>query len=160
MSVNIEYGYDRLDEVKELFKEYTDMLVSTNKEFEKSLKYQNYDLELENIKEKYPLPKGRLYVATVDDKVIGCIALRYIDDETCELKRFYVKPKFRGNKIGESLVKRLIDDANKIGYKYMLLDTLPFLKEAMHLYKKLGFYETEGYYDSPVKETIYFKLDL
>ena len=80
--------------------------------------------------------------------------------QNCEMKRLYVRPKFRGQKIGNLLVEKIINDAKKIGYSHMLLDTLPFLKSAIHMYKKYGFYEINSYNDSPMDTSIYMKLDL
>ena len=76
---------------------------------------------------QYGLPRARLYLAYVDGKVAGCIALKELDSETCEVKRLYVRPEFRGLKLGNLLIQKIIDDAKEIGYKAMLLDTLPFL---------------------------------
>lgn len=90
----------------------------------------------------------------------GCIGLRKIDDQTCEMKRLYIRPEFRGKKLGNVLVEKIIADAREIGYSYMLLDTLPFLQSAIHIYKKFGFYEIESYNDSPMAASIYMKLDL
>ena len=81
-------------------------------------------------------------------------------DNNCELKRLFVKPEFRGHKLGEVLVKKVIDDAKSIGYQSIFLDTLPFLKSAIHIYTKLGFYETDPYVNSPLDTSIYMKLDL
>ena len=61
------------------------------------------------------------------------------------MKRLYVRPKFRGKQIGELLIEKIIKDAKEIGYSFMLLDTLPFLKSAINLYKKYGFYEIPSY---------------
>ena len=117
MLVEIKQAYKSIEKIKELFKEYTDMLVKEDEDFAKYLKLQDYDSELENLDIKYGPPKGRLYLATVEGEVAGCIALKYIDEKTCELKRLYVKPEFRGNKIADALVDQIIDDAKKIGYK-------------------------------------------
>ena len=76
------------------------------------------------------------------------------------MKRLYVRPQFRGKKVGEQLIQRIIADAKEIGYSYMLLDTLPFLKTAIHMYKRLGFYTIKRYNDSPMNTSIYMKLDL
>ena len=94
MLVEIKLAYNCLEKIKELFKEYTDMLVKEDEKFAKYLKMQDYDLELENLQIKYGIPLGRLYLATVEGEVAGCIALRYVDKKTCELKRLYVKPEF------------------------------------------------------------------
>ena len=127
MLVEIKLAYNCTDKVKELFSEYTDMLVKSDNDFANYLQLQDYDLELENLDKKYGLPKGRLYIATVEGDVAGCIALRNIDDKSCELKRLYVRPEFRGNQIGQMLIEQIISDARDIGYKQILLDTLPFL---------------------------------
>ena len=86
--------------------------------------------------------------------------MRKMDGQNCEMKRLYVRPRFRGRRIGEALVRRIIADARGIGYAHMLLDTLPFLGSAVHLYQKYGFYEIESYNDSPVGSSIYMRLDL
>ena len=160
MLVEIKLAYNCTDKVKELFSEYTDMLVKSDNDFANYLQLQDYDLELENLDKKYGLPKGRLYIATVEGDVAGCIALRNIDDKSCELKRLYVRPEFRGNQIGQMLIEQIISDARDIGYKQILLDTLPFLKSAIYLYEKLGFYQIRPYNDSPMKNSIYYRYDL
>lgn len=153
-------GYDHKDEIKELFTMYTDMLVEGDPEFKKFLEIQKYDDELENPEDKYGMPDGRLYLAYMDDRIAGCIALRKLDSVRCELKRLYVKHEFRCMHIGSELVKMIIDEAKQIGYEKLLLDTLPFLKTALRMYKELGFYETERYNDSPLDTSIYLALDL
>ena len=102
----------------------------------------------------------RLYIAYHDEKPVACIGLRKIDKEICEMKRLYVRPNYRGKGLGNELVDRIIYDAKAIGYKYMVLDTLPFLDSAIRMYKKYGFYEIPAYNDSPVDNTIFLKLDL
>lgn len=110
--------------------------------------------------DKYARPDGRLYIAKVEDEAVGCIGLRKIDDENCEMKRLYVKPAFRGHKIANKLVELIINDAKEIGYKSILLDTLPFLEGAIRLYKKLGFFEIDSYNNSPMDNLVYLRLDL
>ena len=88
------------------------------------------------------------------------IGLRKIDTQNCEMKRLYVRPSFRGKKIGGFLVEKIIADAREIGYTYMLLDTLPFLESACAIYQKAGFYEIPSYNDSPMDASIFMKLDL
>ena len=160
MEIEIKLAYDYNKEIKELFLEYTEMLVKNDLNFVKYLELQNYYSELEHLSDKYGLPDGRLYIVKVENEVAGCIGLRKIDDKNCEMKRLYVRPAFRGHKISIKMIEKIIDDARMIGYKNMLLDTLPFLKGAIHLYKKLGFYEIESYNNSPMDTTIYMKLDL
>ena len=160
MRIKIEPAFNHKEDVKELFSEYMDMLIEGDPRFEGYLEIQNYDDELAHLEHKYGEPEGRLYLLYADEKLVGCIGLRKLDEENCELKRLYVKPEFRGNRLGDLLVKRIIMDAKKIGYKHMLLDTLPFLETALKIYKKYGFYESERYNDSPLDTSIYMKLDL
>ena len=160
MSVEIVPAYNLVDEVGILFTEYTNMLVDGDSSFKEYLKIQNYDQELQHLEMKYGLPDGRLYLAYCDNELAGCIGLRKIDEKNCEMKRLYVRPQFRGKHIGDFLIKKIINDAKEIGYSHMLLDTLPFLESAIHLYKKWGFYEIESYNNSPMNTSIYMKLDL
>ena len=76
------------------------------------------------------------------------------------MKRLYVRPRFRGQQIGNQLVQRVTADAKEIGYSHMLLDTLPFLKNAIRMYRKFGFYEIKSYNDSPMSTSIFMRLDL
>ena len=158
--IELKLGYDHIDEIKELFMEYTNMLIDGDPKFKQYLEIQNYDDELLHLEKKYGLPKGRLYLLYYHHEVAGCIALRTIDDRSCELKRLYIKPKFRGLGLGKYLVETIIQDAKEIGYQSILLDTLPFLQEAISLYKKYRFYEIPSYNNSPMDTSIYMKLDL
>lgn len=160
MSVKILLAYDFSQEIKLLFSEYTDMLIEGDPSFKKYLEIQHYDDELKHLGKKYGLPYGRLYLAYYNNEVAGCIGLKKIDEKNCEMKRLYVRPKFRGKQIGEQLIEKIIKDAKEIGYSYMLLDTLPFLKGAIYLYKKYGFYEIASYNNSPMNTSIYMKLNI
>ena len=160
MSIEIIEAYSYKEEIKSLFNEYTEMLIRGDSEFKNYLELQNYDHETENLEEKYGLPYGRLYIVLCDGNISGCIALRKIDSENCEMKRLYVKPEYRGKNIGALLVKNIINEAREIGYKHILLDTLPFLQTAMEMYKRYGFYEIESYNNSPMDNLIYLKYDL
>ncbi|MDE6744507.1 MAG: GNAT family N-acetyltransferase [Lachnospiraceae bacterium] len=160
MELKIIPAYDFSKEIRILFSEYTKMLIAGDSSFQKYLELQNYDEELEHLDIKYGLPDGRLYIAFYHGELAGCIGLRKIDEWNCEMKRLYVRPAFRGKKIGSKLVQQIIKDAKEIGYSYMLLDTLPFLKSAIDMYKTYGFYEIPSYNDSPMTTSIYMKLDL
>lgn len=154
-------AYDRIEDIRSLFSEYTDMLVSINPEFHLYLEIQHYDDEKENPSLKYALPDGRLYLDISDDGIArGCIALRKLSDGKGEVKRLYVRPEYRGNGIATALVERIVEDARNIGYKELYLDTLPELENAVRLYKSFGFEETGQYNDSPVDKTIFMKLSL
>lgn len=160
MNIEILPGYDHEGSIRMLFQEYTAMLVACSGEVANYLALQNYDKELANLEEKYGPPHGRLYLLTVDGKAAGCVGLRKLDETTCEMKRLYVRPAYRGQKMADLLLQRIIEDGKAIGYCAMLLDTLPFLESAIALYKKWGFRETERYNDSPVADTVFMKLEL
>ena len=154
-------AYDRIEDIRSLFSEYTDMLVSINPEFHLYLDIQHYNEEKENPSLKYALPDGRLYLDISDDGIArGCIALRKLSDGKGEVKRLYIRPEYRGNGIATALVERIVEDARDIGYKELYLDTLPELESAVRLYKSFGFEETGQYNDSPVDKTIFMKLSL
>ena len=161
MTFQIVPGYDRQEDILALFTEYTAMLVASDKKFAYYLDIQHYDDELRDLRAKYGEPAGRLYVALAEDGApAGCIALHRLDDERCELKRLYVRPAYRGQGLGSRLVARILDDARQIGYRAMLLDTLPVLDSAVRMYRGLGFYEIPCYNVSPIDETYFFRLDL
>ena len=159
-SLELIPAYDRPEEILSLFSEYTHMLVSHDPSFQIYLDIQHYADEIRDLKAKYGRPDGRLYLALWEGEAAGCIALRKLDEQRCEMKRLYVRPAFRGHKIGDALVDRVIQDAKAIGYRHMLLDTLPFLESAIHMYRKRGFYEIPCYNDSPVETTIFMQYDL
>ena len=160
MSIKILPAYDFPEEIKLLFSEYTDILIEGDPSFKEYLEIQNYDDELKHLEKKYGLPYGRLYLVYYNNEVAGCIWLKKIDEKNCEMKRLYVRPKFRGKQIGEQLIEKIIKAAKEIGYSYILLDTLPFLKGAIYLYKKYGFYEIASYNNSPMDTSIYMKLNI
>ncbi len=153
-------AYAHRRDVSALFAEYTDMLVAGDSMFRQYLDIQHYEDEIDHLEAKYGTPAGRLYLAYWQGALAGCIGLRKIDGENCEMKRLYVRSEFQGKQIGEQLVQKIIEDAKEIGYSHILLDTLPFLENALHMYKKHGFYEIESYNDSPMESSIYMRLDL
>ncbi len=145
---------EEIDAAKILFLEYANWL-----EFD--LCFQGFDKELAELPGKYAPPKGRLYLLKDDGNYAGCIALREIDTGISEMKRLYVKPELRGKGFGILMANKLIEDAKQIGYEKMRLDTIgDRMKEALTLYKSLGFYEIEPYYDNPQLGVVYMELDL
>ena len=148
------------EEVRELFTEYTDMLIENDSTFKEYLAVQNYDDEIAHLEHKYGRPDGRLFIVYCEGKLAGCVGLRRLDAESCELKRLYVRPEFRGKHLGKILTELIIKEAREIGYEFMLLDTLPFLEAAIKMYRDFGFYEIPCYNDSPMDSTIFMKLDM
>ena len=160
MELTIIPAFDSPEVVRELFEEYTNVLIEGDPAFRDYLSIQNYDREILHLEEKYGPPKGRLYLARWNGETAGCIALRPLDEHRCEMKRLYVRPAFRNRGIARKLVDTVLADARSIGYHEMLLDTLPFLTEAIAMYEGLGFVRTECYNDSPLTDTVYMKLRL
>ena len=160
MQIQIIPAYSCPEEVRQLFTEYTDHLIAGDPEFLTYLQIQNYDGEIACLEEKYGPPYGQLYLALADGKTAGCIALRKLDEHRCEMKRLYVRDEFRRHGIGRKLVEQHLTDARKIGYRVILLDTLPFLTDAIRLYRRLGFREIPRYNNSPMDSTLYFALEL
>jgi GNAT superfamily N-acetyltransferase len=158
LSIELAYGCE--ESIRSLFDEYTKLLVELDSGFENYLNMQGYSSEVSNLKEKYGLPKGRIYIAYLDGEAAGCIALKPFDDVNCEMKRLYVRARYRGFGIATLLAKTIIADAKQIGYQSMLLDTSPVLADAIFLYEKLGFYKIGKYNNNPLMDNIYMKLDL
>jgi len=120
------------------------------------LSFQNLDHELATLDVFYE----QILVARDDQDAAGCVALRRIDDEICEMKRLYVRPAFRGHDLGRRLADRIIEEARQRGYKRMRLDTLPTMTAAIPLYRSLGFVEIEPYRFNPVEGTRFLELNL
>lgn len=160
MSLELTSALSSPEEVRPLFQEYTDMILENVPSFQAYLDLQHYDDETAHLEHKYGPPEGRLYLARWDRAAAGCGGLRKLDGGRCELKRLYVRPAFRGRRVGEALLERLIGDARAVGYRQMLLDTLPFMESALRLYRRFGFSGIPRYNDSPLDSTIYLGLDL
>ena len=142
-----------LTSIRQLFKEYTDSLGF-------DLSFQNFEQEFAELPGKYAPPQGRLLLAMGNDKNVGCVGLRKFEENISEMKRLYIKLEFRGNGFGRTLAQKVIDEARIIGYKYMRLDTVPWMKEAISLYRSMGFIEIPAYRFNPIKGTLYFELKL
>lgn len=144
----------QIKQARELFKEYAAWL-------EIDLCFQNFETELAELPGDYAPPDGRLLLAYDQAQLAGCIALRKLGDGACEMKRLFVRPKFRGKGLGRALTERIIREAKEIGYERVRLDTLPpKMDDAIALYRSLGFKEIEAYYDNPVPGAIFMELPL
>jgi len=140
--IDAHYGKN-LQLARKLFEEYAASL-------DISLDFQNFDEELASLPAEYTPPEGCMLLAFWQGQVAGCIALRKIDDETCEMKRLFTRPEFRGLKIGRALADELIRRAREIGYRRMRLDTLPSMERARGMYTALGFRNIEPYRYNPI----------
>lgn len=155
-SVKVAHALSKEDlgQVRELFTEYAATLSF-------DLCFQNFEKELAELPGEYAPPYGCLLIALYDEKqVAGCVALRKLTEGICEMKRLYVRSDFRKKGIGRVLAKAIIKEARKIGYTHMRLDTVPSMKEAIELYRLLGFKDTEPYCYNPIEGAIYKELVL
>jgi GNAT superfamily N-acetyltransferase len=145
---------EHIDQVRTLFTEYEASLNI-------SLCFQNFDQEMKGLPGKYAPPDGRLLLSTVDDELAGCIALRKLSPGVCEMKRLFVRPAFRSHGLGRVLVEAIIDEARKLGYTHMRLDTLPGLMDkAIALYRSFGFVDIQPYCQNPVEGAKFMELEL
>lgn len=142
-----------LTRTSNLFKEYAESLGI-------DLSFQNFNEELANLPGEYAPPNGCLILAMIEKLAVGCVALRKVSEHVCEMKRLYVQPPFRREGVGRKLALKVIEHARASGYKRMLLDTLPPMKEATSLYRSLGFKETDPYRFNPVEGAIFMELSL
>ncbi|HRJ50822.1 MAG: GNAT family N-acetyltransferase [Phycisphaeraceae bacterium] len=146
----------RLGEFRRLCREYAGSLPF-------SLCFQGFDEEMDSLPGKYAPPMGRLYLAVGpadSQRGVGCGAIRPIAPGECELKRMYVSADHRGLGIGRAIALRLIEDARRLGYDRVKLDTSADMAAAQGLYRSLGFLPTDRYNDDPLDDTLYFALDL
>ena len=143
-----------ISEIRQLFTEYAEWL-------QVSLCFQGFQQEMAELPGKYAPPRGALLLALDADQVVGCVALRPLEDEdVCEMKRLYVRPEAQGQHVGERLVNAIIAEARRLGYDRMRLDTLlGKMDKAIAIYRRAGFREIAPYYESPYP-TLFLELDL
>jgi len=144
----------QIAQARELFLEYAKSLGF-------SLCFQNFDQELAGLPGDYAPPDGRLLLAEHAGRLAGCVALHKLEGGTCEMKRLYLRPQFRGKGLGRALTDRIIAEARQIGYRRMRLDTVePVMKHAVAMYRKIGFKEIAPYRQNPIAGALYMELAL
>ena len=134
---------------RQLFREYAESLGV-------DLSFQNFEREIATLPGDYE----PILVAHWNSEPAGCVALRAIEPPVCEMKRLYVRPQFRGHRIGRTLAQRIIAEARGRGFERMRLDTLPTMREAIPLYIALGFREIKPYRFNPIAGTKFMELQL
>jgi len=146
---------EQLEQIRNLFTEYGAQL---------GAEYcaQTLDAEIASLPGAYAPPKGKLLLATVVGQPVGCIGLRPFPlERTCEMKRLYVRPGFRGGKLGRELVERVLEEARRLGYASMRLDSyVPMMEAAIRMYRKFGFREVAPDPLKPIDDLIYMELKL
>jgi GNAT superfamily N-acetyltransferase len=143
----------QIAQVRDLFVEYNDFLGV-------DLSFQKFDRELETLPGAYGPPCGELLLAEDGTGAAGCVGLRRLQEEVCEMKRLFVRPVFRGTGLGRKLAIRIIEAAAQMGYRKMRLDTLDRLTAAVGLYETLGFTPIPPYYPNPLPGVTYWELPL
>jgi putative acetyltransferase len=145
---------DQVAQARELFLQYAESLGF-------SLCFQGFDNELAGLPGEYAPPDGRLLLAECEGQLAGCVALHRLGSDVCEMKRLYLRPVFRGKGLGRALAERIIAEARQIGYQRMRLDTVePVMKDALAMYRKLGFKEISPYRTNPIAGAKYMELEL
>lgn len=139
--------------IRELFGEYAAWLGV-------NLTFQGFPGELQSLPGAYAPPLGRLLLAMDGETPLGCVALRPLSGDVCEMKRLYVRPQHQQRGIGRALAARVIAEARAVGYTRMVLDTLPRMAGALRLYESLGFTRRSAYYETPLAETVFLELTL
>ena len=144
----------QIAQVRELFLEYAKSLGF-------SLCFQSFDQELAGLPGDYSPPEGRLLIAEYEGEVAGCVALHKLEPGICEMKRLYLRPAFRGKGLGRRLAETILNEARSIGYQSLRLDTVEgVMRDAVGLYRALGFREIAPYRANPMEGTLYMELVL
>jgi len=147
------HSEEEIQQVKFLLSEYASSL-----DFD--LSFQNFEHELATLPGEYSPPTGAILLAYYEGTAAGCVVMRKLGEDVCEMKRLYVRQAFRGKKIGKALCVAIIEEARKRRYLRMRLDTLPSMKEAIQLYRSLGFKETRPYRYNPRAGAMFLQLVL
>ena len=142
-----------LDAVRELFDEYQRGLGV-------DLGFQGFAEELATLPGRYAPPGGRLLLALDGTHAAGCVALRALEEDVCEMKRLFVRPAYRGHGLGYQLATQIVNEATALGYSLMRLDTLDTLDSAMRMYATMGFQRRMPYYANPLSGVVYWELAL
>jgi putative acetyltransferase len=164
MSLEVRPSRDTdITEVRAMVREYVDWIGL-------DLAFQEIDAEIDGLPGEYAPPRGALFVAEDQGRLIGMIGLRPLDEESClagaydakagEMKRLFVRPEARGRGVAKRLITQVIAEARRLGYDEIRLDTLPMMGDAQALYVALGFHDIAPYYDSPIAGTRFMSKQL
>jgi len=145
---------EQIEEIRLLFRAYYEELLKVDTCF------KDFEQELEKLPGEYAEPDGKLLLAMDAESVVGCIALRKIDKEICEMKRLFIKQEFRGLGWGRVLADKIVTEAASRGYSLLRLDTLDSLTAANSLYKSMGFQPIPPYLQDTSIDLVYWGLNL
>lgn len=153
IEIVVANDHKKVADAKKLIQEYGNAIKI-------DLNFQNFKEELKKLPGNYVAPKGILLLAYVDNKAAGCIALKELNSNSCEMKRLYVRDAYRGQGIGKQLVTRLIEEARNMKYEFMKLDTIPGMIRAQQIYESYGFVDINPFVYNPTDGTRYMELKL
>ena len=155
-----QYSESHLEGIRSILTEYMTFLA--NEMIKPPWKY-NIEVEngvnfsMKNL-DKFAKPDGRLFLVKVEDQIAGTISMRKIREDSGEIKRMFVRPNFRGRKLGNLMIEEVIEIAKENGYLKLYLDTAQYMSSTVTLYKKFGFEETEPYPECIVPKEFWEKL--
>jgi ribosomal protein S18 acetylase RimI-like enzyme len=148
----LENGIE-IEMARKLVIEYTEWL-------NMDLSFQNLEKELSDFPGEYREPDGTFIIAKDENGVVGCVGLKKLDENVCEMKRLFVNDEYKGKGIGRKLVELVIEEARSRKYKAMRLDSLRKLESALKIYYKNDFHEIAPYYGNPYDDAVYLEKTL
>lgn len=156
MTTEIVEGYSRIEDFRDLVEEIEDIRgmegIDTS--------FQHCEEEIAGLPGGYSRPYGGLFLALVDGEIAGCVAYKRIGETACEMKRLYVRERYRKVGLGRRLAEKAIEDAGETGYSWMYLDTVERYHAAVHLYESMGAERVEPYYENPLEDAVFFRFGL
>jgi len=141
------------EEARVLLREYRDGLGE-------ALCFHRFEAHLRELERIYAPPGGAFFLLREEGRAAGCAGLRDLGAGACELKRLYVRPEFRGRGLGRRCVEEVARAARGMGHGALRLVTVSIMREAIALYRSMGFMEIPPYGEEPFEEGIYMELRL
>lgn len=151
--ISIAKTVDQYQSAKKLVVSYSDYLGV-------DLSFQNFDHEMASLSEMYGGLEGSMILLEVEGDPVGAVGLRYYSDGVAEMKRMFILPEFQGHGLGDALISEFIDQAKRMKYRCIRLDTIPRLDKALSLYKKYGFKFIDPYRLNPDSEAVFMELNV
>lgn len=109
--------------------------------------------------ETYQKEKAIYFVLEHNQKVVGGAGIAQLDNfdgNVCELQKMYFLPEARGRGLGSKMIIVCLEKAKEFGFESCYLETLPYMKDAVKLYKKNGFKNL----DKPMGNTCHYSCDV